>query len=85
MAGVDQAIDDELAIEFAAGDELRQTEGATVEGMIAPAGSGAGERFDLTLERGATVRLWLATRTDDALILLTSGNTSRPKMVPRLA
>jgi len=36
MAGVDQAIDDELAIEFAASDQLGQTKGATVEGMRPP-------------------------------------------------
>ena len=64
-AGVDQTVDDVLSGKFAAGDELRQNERAAIERMVATAGSGAGERFDLALERGATVGVGLATWSGD--------------------
>src|SRR6516225_2014891 len=66
MAGVDQAIDDEFAIEFAASDQLGQTKGATVERVIATTGSDAGERFGLTPERRTSVGVRLATWSCDA-------------------
>ena len=55
VAGLDQPLDDLIAIEFAAGDKLEEPEGAAVERMVARAGERCGECFDLALERGPAV------------------------------
>jgi hypothetical protein len=55
MAGLDEAILDELGVEFTAGDQLKEHERSAVNGDIARAWHRGGKRRNLRVERGGTV------------------------------
>jgi hypothetical protein len=56
MAGLDEAILDELGVEFTAGDQLREHERSAVKCDIARPWHRSGKRRNLRVERGGTVR-----------------------------
>lgn len=55
MAGVDKPLDDLAIIEFAAGDQLKQSESGAVKRIVARAGKRSGEARDLGIKRGLAI------------------------------
>jgi len=56
MAGLDEAILNDVSIEFTASDQLKEHERSAVECDVARAWHRSGKRRNLGVERGGTVR-----------------------------